>query len=199
MADPVLHLLVGPNGSGKSTLFSHVVGPETHLPFVNADEIAASRWPDDAEAASYEAARAAADQRRALIEARASFATETVFSHPSKLDLVRHAIDAGYLVSLHVLLVPVELTTARVESRVLDGGHRVPPDKVRERYERLWPLVAEAVGQVHRATIYDNTRAARAFRVIARLEQGHVVSRSPWPAWTPEPLRLLDERPGTPG
>jgi len=43
MADPVLHLLAGPNGAGKSTLHEKVIGPTTHLEFVNADVIGS--WP----------------------------------------------------------------------------------------------------------------------------------------------------------
>ena len=48
MGDPVLHLLAGPNGAGKSTLFARAVGPETHLPFVDADSLAEARWGADA-------------------------------------------------------------------------------------------------------------------------------------------------------
>ena len=99
MPDPVLHLLVGPNGSGKSTLYERVIGPTTHLEFVNADVNAADRWPE-------------------LIDGRRSFVAETVFSHESKLDLVRSALDAGFLVTLHVVVVPEGLTVARVTSRV---------------------------------------------------------------------------------
>jgi len=46
MSSPVLHLLAGPNGSGKSTFVAEVLQEVTHLPFVNADVIAAHRWPD---------------------------------------------------------------------------------------------------------------------------------------------------------
>ncbi len=47
--------------------------------------------------------------------------------------------------------------------------------KVRERYARLWPLVASAIGVVDAATVYDNSRAATPFRVVAGLEHGSVV------------------------
>ena len=103
MADPVLHLLAGPNGSGKSTLWAYVLEPVLRLEFVNADAIAAHRWPDDAQRHAYEAAELAAARRDHLIAARTSFATETVFSHESKVELVRVAVDAGYLVTLHVI------------------------------------------------------------------------------------------------
>jgi hypothetical protein len=62
---------------------------------VNADVIAASRWPDDPVGKSYEAAVVAAGRRTDLIANRMSFVTETVFSHESKLELVHAAVDAG--------------------------------------------------------------------------------------------------------
>lgn len=191
MADPVLHLLVGPNGAGKSTLFSHVIEPVTHLEFVNADHIAAERWPADAEARSYDAAVLAAERRTELIAQRASFAAETVFSHESKLDLVEAAAAAGFLVTLHVVVIPEALAVARVASRVQAGGHAVPEDKVRERFARLWPLVVRAIGRVDRTIVYDNSRAATPFRVVAELERGHHIRNPDWPSWTPAPLRQL--------
>src|SRR3954471_6027816 len=106
MADPVLHLLAGPNGSGKSTLWTYVLEPELHLEFVNADVIAAERWPDDPASHAYDAADVAQVRRRELITQRCSFATETVFSHESKIELVSGAVAAGYLVTLHILAVP---------------------------------------------------------------------------------------------
>lgn len=189
MSDPVLHLLAGPNGAGKSTLYETVIEPATHLESVNADAIAAQRWPEDPAGKSYDAAEVAAERRSELIEARASFVAETVFSHESKLELVRAAIDAGYLVTLHVVLVPEALAVARVANRVEVGGHTVPRDKIRGRYLRLWPLVATAIGVVDNATVYDNSRAQRPFRVVAVFEHGFAIGEPAWPAWTPEALR----------
>ena len=189
MLDPVLHLLVGPNGAGKSTLFDLVIGPSTRLEFVNADVIAASRWPGEPAARSYDAAAMAAERRSKLIADRTSFATETVFSHESKLELIRLAIDAGYLITLHVVLIPESLAVARVVNRVQAGGHHVPEVKVRERYNRLWPLVARAVEVVDATTVYDNTQASDPFRPVASFEVGRVVGRPDWPGWTPEPMR----------
>jgi predicted ABC-type ATPase len=191
MADPVLHLLAGPNGAGKSTLYETVVGRATHLEFVNADVIAAARWPEDPSGRSYEAARVAADRRRELFGQRRSFVTETVFSHESKLELVRAAMTAGYLVTLHVVMVPEELAVARVSSRAAAGGHAVPEEKIRARYRRLWPLIAEAIGVVDSAIGYDNTRAKPAFRVVATFERGSAISVSGWPRWTPKQLREI--------
>lgn len=189
MADPVLHLLAGPNGAGKSKLFAEVIGPATHLEFVNADDIAGERWPEDAERRSYDAAAVAAERRAHLLAGRTSFVTETVFSHQSKLDLVNDARAAGYLVTLHVVLVTEELAVARVANRVEFGGHAVPEDKVRARFHRLWPLVAKAIAVADTAFVYDNSRIKPAFRVVATFHHGTLVGEVNWPPWTPVPLR----------
>lgn len=189
MADPVLHLLVGPNGAGKSTLFDRVVKPSTHLEFVNADVIAAERWPEAGPERSYEAARLAAERRAILLEQRGSFVAETVFSHASKLDFVRDAVEAGYLITLHVVLVPEALALARVPNRVAQGGHPVPAEKISERYHRVWPLVAEAVQLVEHAILYDNSRAATPYRVIATFERDNLIGAPDWPSWTPSVLQ----------
>jgi predicted ABC-type ATPase len=184
-----LDLVVGPNGAGKSTFIALTLAPL--LPgsvVVNADEIAAQRWPDNPAAHAYDAASVASDTRAKLIELGRSFIAETVFSHPSKLDLIGVAHAAGYTVVLHVLLVPEDLAVERVRHRVQAGGHEVPETKVRQQHRRLWALVANAIALADTATVYDNTRL-RGPRIIAQLSGGDIVGSPAWPAWTPEPLR----------
>lgn len=66
-----------------------------------------------------------------------SFIAETVFSHPSKLELVDEARMHEYTVVLHVVMIPEKLAVQRVRYRVRAGGHDVPEDKIRQRYQRL--------------------------------------------------------------
>lgn len=183
-----LDLVVGPNGAGKSTFVRLTLAPVLpHATFVNADLIAQQRWPDDPETHSYEAARIAARTRKALIARREPFIAETVFSHPSKLDLLREAAAAGYYRAVHVVLVPEAVAVARVAARVVAGGHTVPEDKIRGRYQRLWPLVAEAIVLADTATVYDNSQR-KGPSVVADFSHGFVVGKPLWPDWTPEAL-----------
>lgn len=187
MSTPTLHVLAGPNGSGKSTFAHRYLIRRTRLPFVNADEIAAARWPGDEQARAYEASRAAAEARAAAIARRESFIAETVFSHPSKRDLILHAIGEGYRVDLHVMLIPEDLAVLRVGYRVATGGHAVPEDKIRGRYKRLYVLVAQARMVAHRTTFYDNS-GAKPFRTVAVYDRGVATEPPAWPAWTPSEL-----------
>lgn len=183
-----LDLVVGPNGAGKSTFIAFTLAPL--LPrsvLVNADEIAKQRWPHDPAAHAYDAARIAANTRARLIEAGVSFISETVFSHPSKLDLIRSAHDAGYFIALHVVLIPEDLAVERVKRRARHGGHDVPETKIRERHRRLWPLVADAIEIADAASVYDNSRRDGP-RIVAQMTAGVVIGAPTWPAWASEEL-----------
>jgi predicted ABC-type ATPase len=186
-----LHLAIGPNGSGKTTFVTEFLAPELpNYPYVNADEIAKARWPEDPEAHAYEAAQVAADTRAHLIATGKSFVAETVFSHPSERDLIRLAQEAEYQVILHVMLVPEELAVRRVHYRVRAGGHSVPEHKIRERYHRVWPLAAEAILVADRAVVYDNSRSTGP-SIAAEFVQGSPTGPVKWPEWAPEPLSSL--------
>lgn len=189
MPTPVLHLMAGPNGAGKSTFVARVLQPLIRLPFVNADVIAAERWPGAEAEHGHDASRLAAAERERLLQRRESFISETVFSHPSKVDLVAQACAAGYLVHLHVVMVPVEVTVLRVRDRVRRGGHEVPEDKIRARYDRLWELVVAARAAADRASFYDNELARTPYRLVASYERGRLIGAAAWPTWTPAVLR----------
>jgi predicted ABC-type ATPase len=186
-----LDLVIGPNGAGKSTFVARALALQ--LPgsvFVNADLIAKERWPSDPAVHSYEAARIASATRDALISSGRSFIAETVFSHPSKLDLLTSARKSGYTIGVHVLLIPEAMAVERVRARVAAGGHDVPEDKIRERYRRLWSLVAVAMARADKATAYDNSRR-KGPQIVAELSGGFIVGATAWPEWTPEALRAI--------
>jgi predicted ABC-type ATPase len=184
-----LDVIAGPNGAGKTTLFERVIRPgRPGLPFVNADDIAVARYGEAAARMSYAAAEIAATTRAALIDARLDFCTETVFSHPSKVELIDAAVAAGYDVVLHVVMVPVELSARRVVARVAAGGHGVPAEKITTRYERIWPNVAAAVSRCRRSVFYDNTHDGGPVEVASfRAVLADYPPR--WPDWTPAALR----------
>lgn len=129
---PTLVVLAGPNGAGKSTLYETRVRPRFAGPFINADVIQRDELRCAEPETAYEAARIAAARRTEYLEKGMDFVTETVFSHPSKLDLISAAQDAGFdVVVMHVGIETPDLSVARVAARVREGGHGVPEDKVR--------------------------------------------------------------------
>lgn len=184
-----LDLVVGPNGSGKSTFVQEILAPQRlGVHFVNADLIAAERWPSDPEGHAYDAASIAEATRSALIRQNKEFIAETVFSHPSKIHLVDDALTAGYFIALHVLMVPEDLAVARVAYRIDRGGHSVPINKIRERYQRLWANVVRAAEKGNSATLWDNSTLDGPI-LVAEIQKGTLLAKPRWPAWTPNALR----------
>jgi predicted ABC-type ATPase len=137
MDKPQLWMLVGGNGAGKTTFYRQFL-QGLDVRFVNADLIAKELAPDHPEAVSYDAAQIAEQLRYDMVSQGMSFCFETVFSHPSKLDFVRHAKASGYeVIMVFIHLGDVQLNIARISQRVVEGGHAVPDDKVIERLARL--------------------------------------------------------------
>ncbi|MFC9760362.1 zeta toxin family protein [Rhodococcus jostii] len=189
-----LDLVVGCNGAGKSTFVTFTLAPLLPAsPLVNADEIARQQWPANPAAHAYEAAEIAAKTRSHLLTLGKSFIAETVFSHPSKLQLIDEARTHEYTVVLHVVMIPEELAVQRVRYRVRAGGHDVPEDKIRQRYHRLWGLVAQAFPRCDHVSVYDNS-ASTGPRIVAQFTDGHLVGEATWPAWTPAELTSYTSR-----
>nr|WP_070959725.1 zeta toxin family protein [Hyphomonas sp. Mor2] len=174
-ARPTLFLVAGPNGAGKTTFYETVLKTRVAAPFINADEIQRDELKDPSMRASYTASQMAADRREALIQKRESFVTETVFSHPSKLDLLAKARAAGFrIIVFHLDIVSGDLAVARVKARISEGGHPVPDDKVRERYARNKALIKRAALMADAAVIYDSSALNAAPRRLAKLVHGRL-------------------------
>ena len=143
---PDIIILAGPNGAGKSTLYKTRVKPHFDIPFINADEIQKNELCNPDENASYQAAEIANERRMEYFDAGKSFITETVFSHPSKLDLIKQAKakDIGFCYFMSVSTNNPEISIKRVKIRVIKGGHDVPENKVRQRYDRNGTIIREA-------------------------------------------------------
>lgn len=184
-AKPFMYLIAGPNGVGKSTLYEARIKPHTPAPFINADLIQRDELKDASMQASYGAAEIAEQRRQQHLASRSSFVTESTFSHPSKLQLVGQAKAAGFRVVLyHVSVRSPNLSVDRVSMRFRKGGHNVPEDKIRERFERNKPIIRQAVLLADRAFVYDNSELGRAPLQVIEFKQGRVVDvgRSV-PAW----------------
>lgn len=182
---PSLVLLAGPNGSGKSTLYQIRVAPSFAGPFINADLIQRDELNDDTMEASYRAAEIAAERRRGLLEAHRSFATETVFSHPSKLEIVTDAQARGYMVIvMHVGVNNPDLSVARVRARTAEGGHDVPEQKIRDRYQRSQPLIRQAVLLADRGMVFDNSYLNAPPALMLLFATGRLIQANPLlPEW----------------
>lgn len=96
--------------------------------------------------------------RYSLIKSKKSFSFETVFSHPSKLDLIDFAHQNNYKVYLYFIGTETpKMNVERVKDRVLKGGHLVNQDKIEKRYFLTMDLLIEMVKKVDQTYLWDNS------------------------------------------
>lgn len=189
-AEPVLIFLAGPNGAGKSTFFKEYLA-NLSLPYVDADLFARELRDTNPSASSEEVDRyaftKAEETRDALLEARISFGTETVFSDPhgAKLMFLERARRYGYSVFLIFIgLESVELSVGRVKHRVDTGGHDVPDEKLYARFPRTLANLRAAIPIADEVFLFDNSSSDQPYRLIAVYNQGALVTHyPPLPGW----------------
>ena len=120
---------------------------------------------------SYTVALLADYYRHECLSRGDSFSFETVFSHPSKIDILKEARLKGYRTYLYFVSTEnPEINIDRIAIRVLEGGHDVPADKIIERYHRCLDNVAPALPFLNRAYFFDNTKTD--IRFIAEADEG---------------------------
>jgi predicted ABC-type ATPase len=135
--NPSVVILAGPNGAGKSTAAPELLqGALAVNEFVNADVIARGLSAFDPESAAIGAGRVMLARLRDLAKQRVSFAFETTLASRTFAPWLRDLAASGYGVHLVFLwLSSADLAVERVADRVRHGGHNVPPETVRRRYD----------------------------------------------------------------
>lgn len=174
---PRLYIISGCNGAGKTTA-SYSLLPEMLecSEFVNSDEFAKSLSPFDPSLASIQASRYMLMKIRYLLKKEKDFAIETTLATRTLLKIVKSAQAAGYTVTLlYFWLNSPELAVDRVRARVEAGGHNIPEETIRRRYQvgvdyffHIYAPISE------RWILADNSQIP--FRVIAEGSKDDVIN-----------------------
>lgn len=159
MAAKEILIIAGPNGAGKTTFALTYLAVEARgLPFLNADMIAAGLAPFGSRHSDVVAGWLMLAEIDRLAAAGESFAFETTLAGRSYLRRIDGWCRDGYMTTLLFLSLPSpEDAIRRVRRRVEQGGHNVPEDVIRRRFEagleNFWSLYA---ARVDRWILYDN-------------------------------------------
>jgi predicted ABC-type ATPase len=130
-------ILAGPNGTGKTTSAGGLLADLGITEFVNADIIEREITTEDSGSQMFAAGRLMLERIDELVLRGASFAFETTLASRTFVPLLRDLAANGYETHLiFVWLSDAETAIDRVAKRVSLGGHDIPPDVIRRRYER---------------------------------------------------------------
>ncbi len=130
--------IAGPNGAGKTTFALEYLPYEPACPiFVNADLIAAGLSPLQPAAALFRAGRLMLQETDDHANHGRSFAFETTLAGLGYVRRIRQWRRDDYAVKLIYLpLATPEEAIRRVKQRVKQGGHGIPEEVVRRRFDR---------------------------------------------------------------
>ena len=129
-------IIAGPNGAGKTTFAREYLPKEIGITsFINADLIAAGLSPFAPELAARRAGRLMLEEIDRCGAQGISFAFETTLAGKGYVHRISSWQSLGYVVKLVFLqLQSVEQAMARVQLRVRQGGHSIPPEVIARRF-----------------------------------------------------------------
>lgn len=157
---PRLTVIAGPNGSGKSTLTRNIQA-ELDVPVVDPDAEAKKINESDPESVALAAGKQAIRLARGYLANNESFAVETTLAGNTYLKMIERAKQQGYEVSLLFIGINnVNTNIERVADRVATGGHNVPEEDIRRRYERSMANLPLAIQLADDSTIFDNSTSS---------------------------------------
>lgn len=157
-------MLAGTNGAGKSSIAGAMFlakGTQTFNPDESATRIRSAKPHfSHAEANSHAWNEGKRLLQRAIAE-RLNFAFETTLGGNTIPALLGSALSAGLQVRVwYAGLSSVELHIARVRARVEKGGHPIPEEKIRDRYDRSRVNLIRLMPRLTELLVYDNSHEA---------------------------------------
>jgi predicted ABC-type ATPase len=132
------YILAGPNGAGKTTFANEFLPIEAKcLNFINADMIAQDLSSFRPEKMAIEAGRLMIERIVECVRKNESFAFETTLSGKGYIKKIVDWKNIGYEIIIYFLKLPsVEFAIERVKLRVSRGGHNIPEQDIRRRFQR---------------------------------------------------------------
>jgi len=140
-----------------------------NITVLDPDAIARTIQPISVGTSAIAAGREVLYQANEHLASGQSFAIETTLSGKLYLKMMSRARQLGYENTvIYIGTSSVDINLARIQQRVLVGGHDVPEDDVRRRYERSLRNLPIALRLADNAILFDNSQemAIRAFGVL---------------------------------
>jgi predicted ABC-type ATPase len=179
-------VVAGPNGAGKSSIGGEALRG-AGVAYYNPDEAARAYREIRADATGEDANDWAWHTGKALleraVEQRLRFAFETTLGGRTIPGLLLKAANVGLPVRVwYIGLASAELHLQRVRARVRRGGHGIPENKIRERYDSSRQNLIRLLPHLTELKLYDNSQDYDLHRgekplplLILHLRKGRVV------------------------
>lgn len=157
-----INVLAGVNGAGKSSVLGREIRESKLGRFFNPDEYARNLRKlnpamdqSDANILAWERSKKALEDAIANDE---NYTFETTLGGNSITNILIAAGSNGtHIRILYVGLATVEQHIERVDARVAAGGHPIPEEKIRERYDTSRQNLIKLLPAIESLAVYDNS------------------------------------------
>jgi predicted ABC-type ATPase len=161
---PCIYVLAGTNGAGKSSI-AGAMFVEAGAEYFDPDEAARKILAANPGVTRAEANSVAWNEGKRLLEraiaGRLNFAFETTLGGSTIPALLESALRARMEVRIwYVGLTSPELHIARVRARVARGGHDIPEERIRERFDRSRLNLIHLLPKLTELRVFDNSEEA---------------------------------------
>ncbi len=164
---PTYYVVAGPNGAGKSTL-SEALKNEV-IEYFNPDKYAKKEIEQGLP--KLEAKKKLLEEIKERIDNNKTFALETTLAGRTTLARMEYAKEKGYKIDLtFVSLENEEMHYERVANRVKRGGHDIPKEDIKGRFEGAYKNLPKAINFSDIVTIYNNSGLGS--KIIMHVEKG---------------------------
>jgi predicted ABC-type ATPase len=168
---PKIIIVAGPNGAGKTTFAAEYLRAQKHIEFVNADELARGLAVEGLSKSLLDirAGRMMLERIEELARCGTDFAFETTLATLTYAQKIPSWQHAGYVVALVYLRLPtVEVSIDRVRKRVEAGGHGIPEEIIRRRFDKS----SFALEKVYKALVNE--------WYVWDSEEGNFITKERW-------------------
>lgn len=146
-------IVAGADGTGKSSLRGVLEGQNVLLGhIIDADAIAKENNFDN-----IKAGKKAIEEINYCLENNLSFTQETTLAGYRTVRTIKQARKQGYYITMYYVgLSSMEESIDRITNRVRKGGHNIPIDDVKRRYEKRISSLSRVVPLCDEVIFYDN-------------------------------------------
>lgn len=146
-------IIAGADGTGKSSLRGVLEGQNVLLGhIIDADAIAKENNFDN-----IKAGKKAIEEINYCLENNLSFTQETTLAGYRTVRTIKQARKQGYYITMYYVgLSSMEESIDRITNRVRKGGHNIPIDDVKRRYEKRISSLSRVIPLCDEVIFYDN-------------------------------------------
>lgn len=161
MMESSINVFAGVNGSGKSSILGEFIrsqGGNFFNPDSFAKELKVANPSLSLKDAQIQAWQTGRDELERSIASGEQFSFETTLGGETIPRILLNAAQSGTQISVYYIgLNSVELNIERVAARVERGGHDIPIDKIRQRWDGSILNIVKLLPSLNILRVYDNS------------------------------------------